>query len=471
MSIREIREALGAGSGAPDAALAALAKITRGESGDGSLNAFLCTVSEDALGEQVARAPTGPLVGVPVAVKDNLATSDLCTTCGSRILEGYISPYEATAVRRLREAGALVVGKTNMDEFAMGSSNENSAFGPVRNPVDRTRVPGGSSGGSAAAVAAGYVPVALGSDTGGSVRQPASLCGVVGVKPTYGRISRYGLVAFGSSLDQIGVLSRSVVDTAEVLGVISGHDPRDSTSSERDVPDLVGACSADVDGLVIGVPEEYFPDTLDVDVRGRCEAALERMAAAGATVRRVSLPHTRFAIPTYYVLATAEASSNLARYDGVRYGYRAPEAASAEAVYRRTRSSGFGAEVRRRIVLGTYALSSGYYDAYYGRAQRVRERIARDFSDVFAGGVDVLFTPTSPTVAFPLGERAADPVSMYLSDVFTVTANLANLPAISVPVGEVGGLPVGGQFIGRAWGEATLLRAAAALERTMVGSS
>lgn len=471
MSIREIREAFNAGSGGPEAALEALAKIVRGESGNGSLNAFLCTVPEDALSEQAARAPTGRLGGVPVAVKDNLATSDLCTTCGSKILEGYVSPYEATAVRRLREAGALVVGKTNMDEFAMGSSNENSAFGPVRNPVDLARVPGGSSGGSAAAVAAGYVPVALGSDTGGSVRQPASFCGVVGVKPTYGRISRYGLVAFGSSLDQIGVLSRSVVDSAEVLGVISGHDPRDSTSSEREVPDLVGACSGDVDGLVIGVPEEYFPDTLDVQVRARCEAALERMEAAGATVRRVSLPHTRYAIPTYYVLATAEASSNLARYDGVRYGFRAPEAASAEAVYCRTRSSGFGAEVKRRIILGTYALSAGYYDAYYGRAQRVRERLACEFADVFAGGVDVLFTPTSPTVAFPLGERVADPVSMYLSDVFTVTANLANLPAISVPVGEVGGLPVGGQFIGPAWGESTMFRAAAALERAMEGSA
>ena len=451
--------------------MAVLAKITDGESGDGGLNAFLCTVPKDALSAQVARAPAGRLAGVPLAVKDNLATSDLCTTCGSKILEGYVSPYEATAVRRLREAGALVVGKTNMDEFAMGSSNENSAFGPVRNPVDLARVPGGSSGGSAAAVAAGYVPGALGSDTGGSVRQPASFCGVVGVKPTYGRVSRYGLVAFGSSLDQIGVLSRSVVDAAEVLGVISGHDPRDSTSSEREVPDLVGACGGEVDGLVIGVPEEYFPETLDVGVRARCEAAIERMEAAGATIRSVSLPHTLYAIPTYYVLATAEASSNLARYDGVRYGFRAPEAATAEAVYCRTRTSGFGAEVKRRIVLGTYALSAGYYDAYYGRAQRVRERLAGEFADVFADGVDVLFTPTSPTVAFPLGERVADPVSMYLSDVFTVTANLANLPAISVPVGEVGGLPVGGQFIGPAWGESTIFRAAAALERAMGGSA
>ncbi len=471
MSIREIREAFHAGSGGPEAALAVLTKITDRESGDGGLNAFLCTVSKDALSAQVARAPAGRLAGVPVAVKDNLATSDFCTTCGSKILEGYVSPYEATAVRRLREAGALVVGKTNMDEFAMGSSNENSAFGPVRNPVDLARVPGGSSGGSAAAVAAGYVPVALGSDTGGSVRQPASFCGVVGVKPTYGRVSRYGLVAFGSSLDQIGVLSRSVVDAAEVLGVISGHDPRDSTSSEREVPDLVDACGGEVDGLVIGVPEEYFPEALDVEVRARCEAAIERMEAAGATIRSVSLPHTIYAIPTYYVLATAEASSNLARYDGVRYGFRAPEAATAEAVYCRTRTSGFGAEVKRRIVLGTYALSAGYYDAYYGRAQRVRERLAGEFADVFADGVDVLFTPTSPTVAFPLGERVADPVSMYLSDVFTVTANLANLPAISVPVGEVGGLPVGGQFIGPAWGESTLFRAAAALERAMGGSA
>ncbi|MCH7565943.1 MAG: Asp-tRNA(Asn)/Glu-tRNA(Gln) amidotransferase subunit GatA, partial [Gemmatimonadetes bacterium] len=280
-----------------------------------------------------------------------------------------------------------------------------------------------------------------------------------------------GLVAFASSLDQIGVLSGSVVDAAEVLGVISGHDPRDATSSEREVPDLVADCSGDVDGLVIGVPEEYFPDTLDAQVRARCEAALQRMEEAGATVRSVSLPHTRYAIPTYYVLATAEASSNLARYDGVRYGLRAPEAASAEAVYCRTRTSGFGAEVKRRIVLGTYALSAGYYDAYYGRAQRVRERLVQEFNDVFASGVDVLFTPTSPTVAFSLGERVADPVSMYLSDVFTVTANLANLPAISVPVGEVGGLPVGGQFMGPVWGESIMFRAAAALERAMDGSA
>ena len=467
MSIREIREAFHAGSGGPEAALAVLAKITDGESGDGGLNAFLCTVPKDALSAQVARAPAGRLAGVPVAVKDNLATSDLCTTCGSKILEGYVSPYEATAVRRLREAGALVVGKTNMDEFAMGSSNENSAFGPVRNPVDLARVPGGSSGGSAAAVAAGYVPVALGSDTGGSVRQPASFCGVVGVKPTYGRVSRYGLVAFGSSLDQIGVLSRSVVDAAEVLGVISGHDPRDSTSSEREVPDLVGACGGEVDGLVIGVPEEYFPETLDVGVRARCEAAIERMEAAGATIRSVSLPHTLYAIPTYYVLATAEASSNLARFDGVRYGLRDAEGEDLSAMYERTRTAGFGREVKRRILLGTFALTAGYHDQYYGRAQRARSLVSSDFETVFDAGVDVLFTPTSPTVAFPLGERMQDPLQMYLADVFTVTANLAGLPAISVPVGTSDGLPVGGQLIAPKWGETTLFRAAFALEAAL----
>ena len=466
MSVREIAEAFRSGQAEPaTAVLDALESIEKGESGDDALNAFLCTLGEDQARERAENAPAGPLAGVPVAVKDNLATTDLCTTCGSKILDGYVSPYEATVVRRLREAGAVVVGKTNMDEFAMGSSTENSAFGPVRNPVDRERVPGGSSGGSAAAVAAGYVPVALGSDTGGSVRQPASLCGVVGVKPTYGRVSRYGLVAFGSSLDQVGVLSRSVVDAAEALAVIAGHDPRDSTSSELDVPDFAAACAGDPAGLVIGVPEEYFPDTLDAEVRQRCEAALDGLEDAGATVRRLSLPHTRYAIPTYYVLATAEASSNLARYDGVRYGFRAPDATSAEGVYNDTRTGGFGAEVKRRIVLGTYALSAGYYDAYYGRAQSVRDRIAREFRDAYRDGVDLLFTPTSPTVAFPLGERTRDPVSMYLSDVFTVTANLAGLPAISVPVGDVGGLPVGGQLIGPAWGEEAMFRAAAALER------
>ncbi len=444
---------------------------------DGALHAFL---SHDAralraravaLEEELARgrdegrgAPR--LAGVPVGVKDNLATLDHPTTCASRMLEGYRSPFDATVVRRLRAAGALVAGKTNMDEFAMGSSTEHSAFGPTRNPHDRARVPGGSSGGSAAAVAAGIVPMALGSETGGSVRQPAAFCGVVGIKPGYGRVSRYGLVAFASSMDQVGTFGRTVEDAALLLEVVAGRDPLDSTCDDRPAPDLLGRLDRGVRGLVVGVPDEYFPDELDAGVRERCATALDALADAGADVRRISLPHTRYAIPAYYVLAPAEASSNLARFDGIRFGLRSP-ARSTREVYAATREAGFGAEVKRRIMLGTFALSAGYHDRYYARAQRVRGRITLDFEAAFASGVDVIFTPTTPSPAFRLGERADDPYAMYLSDIFTVTANLAMIPGMSVPIGRVDGLPVGGQILAPRWGEPVMVRVARALERAL----
>jgi aspartyl-tRNA(Asn)/glutamyl-tRNA(Gln) amidotransferase subunit A len=404
---------------------------------------------------------------VPVAIKDNICTLEYPTTCGSRILESYRSPYEATAVRRLKAEGALIIGKTNLDEFAMGSSTENSAFGATRNPHDPSRVPGGSSGGSAAAVAAGLVPVALGSETGGSVRQPAAFCGIVGIKPGYGRVSRYGLVAFASSLDQIGTFGRTVADAALLLELIAGHDPLDSTSAPRPAPDFHAALTSSVSGLVIGVPSEFFPADLDPRIAQLCDTALDRMANAGAHIRPVSLPHTKYAIPTYYVLAPAEASSNLARYDGVRFGLRAEQAQDTIELYERTRSLGFGPEVKRRIMLGTYALSAGYYDEYYARAQRARRLITQDYQKVFAAGIDVLFTPTTPTVAFRLGEKLADPYAMYLSDVFTVTANLAAIPALSLPIGMIDGLPVGGQFLADRWREDQMIRAAAGLERLL----
>jgi len=371
-------------------------------------------------------------------------------------------------VRRLRAAGAIIIGKTNLDEFAMGSSTENSAFGPTRNPHDPMRVAGGSSGGSAAAVAAGLVPAALGSDTGGSVRQPASFCGVVGIKPTYGRVSRYGLVAFGSSLDQIGTFGRTVEDAALLLEIIAGHDARDSTSVDQPVPPLLHETTLDIEGMTVGIPAEYFAHGLDPGVAALCRRAIEFLAGAGATVREVSLPHTRFAIPTYYVIATAEASSNLARFDGVRYGFRARDANGTRELYEKTRSAGFGAEVKRRIMLGTFALSAGYHDQYYGRAQRVRRLIANDFRRVFDSGIDVLFTPTTPAPPFLIGEKVQDPYQMYLSDVYTVTANLAGLPALSLPIGSLQGLPVGGQIVADAWREDRMVRAAAALERALV---
>ena len=453
---------------------AALARAAEVGAGPDGLN-LIVTENRNAERDAVAalaEAPDPirrPLRGIPVAIKDNIATGDLPTTCASRILKGYVSPYEATVVRRLRDAGAVVLCTTNMDEFAMGSSTEHSAYGPTRNPVDPCRVPGGSSGGSAAAVAAGLVSIALGSETGGSVRQPASFCGVVGVKPTYGRVSRYGLVAFASSLDQVGVFGRTVADASLGLQVIAGRDPCDATSAPIDVPDYglavtKGATGArPLAGLVVGRPREYFPAGLDAEVRERCDVALGELTQLGATIRDVSLPHTDYAIPVYYIVAPAEASSNLARFDGVRYGLRV-DADALAAMYEGTRSQGFGPEVTRRILLGTYVLSSGYYDAYYRRAQEVRALVRRDFQQVFADGVDLLFTPTTPTPAFRIG-AISDPYAMYLNDIFTATANLAGVPAISVPIGLAHGLPVGGQLIAPHFGEEVMFLGAAALER------
>jgi aspartyl-tRNA(Asn)/glutamyl-tRNA(Gln) amidotransferase subunit A len=450
----------------------AFARASAVRAGPEGLNALLSTDREAALGaaEEVSRLhregnQPRPLAGVPVVVKANIATLNMPTSCGSRILEHYVSPFESTVVTRLRTAGAIVMGKTNMDEFAMGSSTENSAFGPARNPLDPTRVPGGSSGGSAACVAAGIVRIALGSETGGSVRQPASFCGVVGIKPTYGRVSRYGLVAFASSLDQVGVFGRTVDDAALGLSVIAGRDRYDSTSADVPVDEYRALADGDLDGVTIGRPREYFPESLDPRIRDRCDASLELLRRLGATVRDVSLPHTELAIPTYYIIAPAEASSNLARFDGVRYGLRV-DAPTLRDMYERTRSDGFGPEVTRRILLGTYVLSAGYYDAYYRKAQEVRALITHDFRRVFDTGVNVLFTPTAPSPAFPLGTRS-DPYDMYLSDIFTATANLAGIPALSLPVGRVDGMPVGGQVIASHFDEAMLFRVAYALERAL----
>ncbi|MFN7969655.1 MAG: Asp-tRNA(Asn)/Glu-tRNA(Gln) amidotransferase subunit GatA [Acidimicrobiales bacterium] len=405
----------------------------------------------------------GPLAGVPVALKDNLCTEGVPTTCSSRILEGWVPPYTATVVERLVAAGAVPVGKTNLDEFAMGSSTENSAFGPTRNPHDVTRVPGGSSGGSAAAVAAGFAPVSLGSDTGGSIRQPAALCGVVGVKPTYGTVSRLGLVAFGSSLDQIGPFSATVEDAARVLEVIGGHDPGDSTSLPGSFPSVSEHLDDGVSGLRVGVVTEMMGDGIAADVTARVRAAADALAAAGATVEEVSVPAVTYGLSAYYLVAPAEASSNLARYDGVRYGVRV-EAATAGEMMEATRTAGFGDEVKRRIMLGTYALSAGYYDAFYGKALKVRTLIRRDFDAAYER-FDVLLSPTSPTTAFPFGDKTADPMAMYLNDVCTIPTNLAGHPAMSVPFG-VGddGLPVGVQVLAPALGEVVMFRAAAVLE-------
>jgi aspartyl-tRNA(Asn)/glutamyl-tRNA(Gln) amidotransferase subunit A len=407
----------------------------------------------------------GVLAGIPYVAKDNIATTELPTTCGSRVLENYVSAFEATAITRLRNAGAILIGKSNCDEFAMGSSTEYSAFGPARNPLDPSRVPGGSSGGSAGAVAADIVRFALGSETGGSVRQPAAFCGVVGVKPTYGRVSRSGLVAFASSLDQIGVFGKTVHDAATVLEVIAGHDPLDATSTDDPVPRYRDADERGIKGMVIGRPKEYFPSTLDPRLTALCDRALDRMRALGATVRDISLPTTDLAIPVYYIIAPAEASSNLARFDGVRYGLRV-RGSGLRDMYDRTRSTGFGPEVTRRILLGTYVLSAGYYDAYYRKAQEVRALIAEEFRRTFAAGVDLIFTPTTPTVAFTHGARS-DPYEMYLSDIFTVTANLAGIPGVSVPIGRLDGLPVGGQLIAAHFDEMAMFRGAYALERAL----
>jgi len=430
-----------------------------------SLNAFVTLATADAVRTAAAEAPAGVMHAMPVAVKDNIATTTLSTSCGSKILQGWVSPYEATAVTRLRAAGAVIIGKTNMDEFAMGSSTENSAFGRTLNPLDHTRVPGGSSGGSAAAVAAGICRIAFGSETGGSVRQPAAFCGIVGVKPTYGRVSRFGLVAFASSLDHIGVFGATVDDAALGLQVIAGHDPQDATSVEQPVDDYRAEAGMPLAGLVVGVPAEYFPASLDTKIRAKCDRAIDVLRELGAEIRQVSLPHTDLAIPVYYILAPAEASSNLARFDGVRYGIRLPSN-DLRGMYERTRSEGFGPEVTRRIILGTYVLSQGHYDAYYRKAMMVREKIAEDFAKVFARGVHVLFTPTTPSPAFTFGSKA-DPLDMYLSDIFTATANLAGVPAMSQAIGLVDGMPIGGQLLAAHFREADMFRAAFALERAL----
>jgi aspartyl-tRNA(Asn)/glutamyl-tRNA(Gln) amidotransferase subunit A len=447
---------------------------------DPQLHAFNTVVNDQALTRAAAldrdrdRWRDAPLTGVPIALKDNICTRGVRTTASSRILETFVPPYDATVVAKLEAAGAVVVGKTNCDEFAMGSSNENSAFGPARNPWATDRIPGGSSGGSAVAVAAGMTPLALGSDTGGSIRQPAALCGIVGFKPTYGRVSRYGLLAFASSLDQIGPLARTVGDAALALTVIAGVDPADATTAPQPVPDFTNALTGDARGARVGVPRALLDAGVDAEVSRAIETALEVLVSKGAMLVDIELPHAGAAIPVYYLVATAEASSNLARYDGVRYGYRARPSGGREdlrGMYAQTRAAGFGPEVKRRIMLGTYVLSAGYYDAYYLKAQQVRTLIRRDYDEAFAR-VDVVAMPTSPTPAFRIGERVSDPLQMYLGDVFTVSANLAGLPAISLPCGFTGGgLPIGLQLTGRAFEEAALLRIADAYERVTPWSS
>ena len=427
------------------------------------LNSFLSIERQNAQARAAEIESSGgaqKLRGVAVAVKDNICTKGMQTTCGSRILHNYRAQYDATAISRLNAAGAIIVGKTNMDEFAMGSSNESSAFGPVRNPWDVTRVPGGSSGGSAVAVSSGVVRVALGSETGGSVRQPASLCGVVGFKPTYGRISRYGLVAFASSLDNIGIFGQTSRDVADVLGVIAGRDPLDSTSADVPVPDYAASITSGISGKTIGVPRQLLGEGLDTQVREKVLAAIENFKQLGAIIVDIELPYAKYGIAVYYIIATAEASSNLARYDGVRYGFRAEEADELRKMYFKTREEGFGAEVKRRIMLGTYVLSSGYYDAYYSKAQKVRALVKRDYVTAFEK-CDAILTPTSPSVAFKIGEKSDDPLAMYLNDIYTVSANLAGVPAISVPCGLSGeGLPIGVQLVGNFWSEDVLLNLA-----------
>jgi aspartyl-tRNA(Asn)/glutamyl-tRNA(Gln) amidotransferase subunit A len=471
LTIDEVRSSIA--EGRTSATALAVAFYEKIEKDDPKIGAFLTLSKERALEKAKhldSAAAQGedlpPLAGVPVGIKDVMVTRGVRSTAGSKILENYIPPYDCTAVARLEDAGAIVLGKMNCDEFAMGSSNENSAYGPVRNPRDVNRVPGGSSGGSAAAVAAGMAVATLGSDTGGSIRQPASFCGVVGLMPTYGRVSRYGLIAFASSLDHIGPITRNVKDAALVLRTIAGRDPMDSTSAEVPVPDYVAEIERLVQGLQLGVPKEYFGEGLDPEVKTKVEEAIQQLAKQGCEILPISLPHTKYAIPTYYLVATAEASANLARFDGVRYGHRAAGAKSLSQMYERSRDEGFGPEVKRRIMLGTYALSAGYYDAYYLKAQRVRTLLTRDFEEAFKK-VDAIVTPTSPTTAFKLGEKVDDPLAMYLADVYTVTADLAGIPGISVPCGYTSEkLPVGLQILGKHFDEATILRLAYAYERS-----
>ena len=468
------------------------------EEKDPAINAYLAVQSETVIEDArdvdrriAAGESTGPLAGVPIAIKDAICTKGLETTCASRILEGFVPPYDATVIARLREADAVIIGKTNMDQFGMGSSNENTGFEICRNPLDTNRVPGGSSGGSAAALAAGTAVLALGEDTGGSIRQPAAFCGVVGLKPTYGRVSRFGIIAYGSSFDQVGPMARNVEDCARLLGVIAGHDHMDTTSSSEAVPDYTANLKQGIDGMRIGVPEEYMAEGLDAEVKESVNRAIERLAALGAHVETVHLPHTEYAVAAYYILVTAEASSNLARYDGVKYGYRGEEGGAEtnaeagrdagapgtgaatlippedrlDAMYGSVRSEGFGFEVKRRIMLGTYVLSAGYYDAYYDKAQRVRTLIKGDFDKAFEK-VDLLVAPTTPTTAFRIGEKIGDPLQMYLSDIYTVPINLAGVPAISLPCGQgPDGMPIGLQIIGPHFGEERILRAAHAFEQ------
>ncbi len=444
--------------------------LERVKATDGKINAFITVCEQEALtaadeaDQRIAAGNAAPLTGIPLAVKDIFNTRDVRTTCASKILDNYVSPYDATAVARLREQGAVIIGKLNMDEFAMGSSNENSAAGSVKNPWDLSRVPGGSSGGSAASVAAGQVLATLGTDTGGSIRQPASHCGVVGLKPTYGRVSRYGVVAYASSLDQVGPLARTVEDCATLLGAVAGYDPADSTSVDVPVPDYLATLKEGVKGKKIGLPQEYFIDGLDADVQAAVEAAIETYKQLGAEIVEVNLPHTDYAVACYYLIATAEASSNLARYDGVRYGVRVDNGEGLIGMYQRTRAAGFGDEVKRRIMLGTYALSSGYYDAYYLKAQKVRTLIRQDFLAAFEQ-VDFMLTPVAPTPAFRIGEKVNDPLQMYLSDIFTIPVNLAGTCALSLPCGVSSeGLPIGLQLLGKAFAEAEILQAAWAFE-------
>lgn len=438
------------------------ASVSAAEKLNDTLNAFLEIDRTGSL--EKSNRVAGELSGLPIGIKDNICVKGLQASCGSRILGDYHPPYNATVIERLQNAGAIVIGKTNCDEFAMGSSNENSAFGPVKNPWDTSRVPGGSSGGSAAAVAAGIVPVALGSDTGGSVRQPASLSGVVGLKPTYGRNSRYGLVAFASSLDQVGIFGRHVRDVAAVLGVIAGRDPHDATTADVPVPDYVSQLEGQISGARLGFPRSLFGEGLDADVRKSVEAAVDVYRDLGAEIVDVELPNAQYSIAVYYIIATAEASSNLARFDGVRYGFRAEDAPELRQMYRKTRDEGFGPEVKRRIMLGTYVLSAGYYDAYYLKAQQVRSLIKKDFTTAFEK-CDAIITPTSPTPAFLIGEKVDNPLAMYLNDIYTVTANLGGIPGINVPCGlSSNRLPIGVQLLGPYWSEPNLFKLAAAYE-------
>ena len=479
-TITDIRTALTGGSTTATAvATEFLSRIREGDQIAGQeINSFL-SLSEERAMAQAARidamvadgSALPPLAGVPMGIKDVLAMQGAPATAGSAILKGYHPPYDATAVAKLHAAGALLLGKLNCDEFAMGGSNENSAYGAVRNPRALDRVPGGSSGGSAAAVAADFCVASLGTDTGGSVRQPAAFCGVVGLLPTYGRVSRYGLIAFASSLDRVGPVANSVEDIATVLGVLAGPDAMDATSAQEPVADYVAESKRPVAGMTIGVPKEYFADGLDEEIRARVEEVIGQLKAQGCVIKPISLPHTEYAVPTYYVLATAEASSNLSRFDGVRYGHRAEGAKTLSSLFRESREEGFGPEVKRRILLGTYSLSAGYYDAYYRKAQQVRALIAKDFTNAFAD-VDAIIAPMTPTPAWKLGEKADDPISMYLADIYTVAASLAGICGVSVPCGETqAGLPIGVQLLAGHFQEAKLLQVARAVETSQAGGA